>query len=65
MDCCPLDHEPHHARRQLARESGQVADVDQGQVAAVLRMEMGRIVIIKEHLDDDAEEAADLRDGNS
>jgi hypothetical protein len=34
-------------------------------VAAVLRMEMGRIVIIKEHLDDDAEEAADLRDGNS
>ena len=30
------------------------ADVDQSNVAAVLRMEMGRIVIVKEHLDDDA-----------
>jgi hypothetical protein len=28
-------------------------------------MEMGGIVIIKEHLDDDAEEAADLRHGRT
>jgi hypothetical protein len=41
VDCCPLDNEPHHARRQVAREGGQVADVDQSQVTAVLRMEMG------------------------
>ena len=61
VDCCPLDHEPHHARRQVAREGGQIADVDQRQVAAVLRMEMGWIVIIKEHLDDNAEEATGLR----
>jgi len=49
----------------VAREGGQVADVDQSQVAAVLRMEMGRIVIIKEHLDDNAEETADLRYGRT
>jgi len=49
----------------VAREGGQVANVDQSQVAAILRMEMWGIVIIKEHLDDASEEAVDLRHGRT
>lgn len=61
VDCRPFNHESQHARRQATREDGQVANFDQSNVATVLRMEMRWIVIIKEHLDDDAEETADLR----
>ena len=61
VDCGPFDHEPHRARRQATGEDGQVADLDQSNFAAVLGMKMGRIVIVKEYLDDDSEETADLR----
>ena len=61
MDCRPFDHESHHARRQATREGGQVTNFDESNIATLLRMEMGRVVIVKEHLDDDAEETADLR----
>jgi len=61
VDRRPFDHEPHHARRQATGKDGQVANFDQSDVAAVLRMEMRWVVIVKEHLDDDAEEPADLR----
>jgi len=65
MKCCPLNHESHHARRQAPGEDGQVADIDQGKVTAVLRMEVRRIVIVEEHLDDNAEEPADFRHGQA
>jgi hypothetical protein len=61
VDCGPFNYESQHARRQVAREDGQVANFDQSNVATLLRMEMRWIVIIKEHLDDDPKETADLR----
>ena len=51
MERRPLDHESHRARRQPTGEDGQVADIDQGKVAAVLGVEVRRVVIVKEHLD--------------
>ena len=63
MEGRPLDYESHRARWQPTGEDGQVADIDQSKGAAVLRMEVRRVVIVEEHLDDDAEEPADLRHG--
>lgn len=59
----PLDHKTRDARRQPSRKNCQSADIDQRKVAAVFRMEVRRVVIVKEHLDDDPEETADLRHG--
>ena len=63
MEGRPLDHESHRARWQPTGEDGQVADIDQSKGVAVLRMEVRRVVIVEEHLDDDVEETADLRHG--
>jgi len=65
MEGRPFNHESYHARRQPAGEDGEVADIKQRKVAAVFRMEVRRIVIVEEHLDDDAEEPADLRHGRA
>jgi len=65
MEGRPLNHESRHARGQPAGEDGQVADIDQSKVAGVLGMEVRGIVIVEEHLDDDAKEAADLRHGRA
>jgi len=48
VDRRPFDHESYHSRRQSTGEDGQVANVDQSNVPAVLGMEMRRVVIIKE-----------------
>ncbi len=63
MESRPLNYESYRTRRQVAGEDGQVANIDQRKIAAVLGMEVRRIVIVEEHLDDDAEEPADLRHG--
>jgi len=38
-------------------------NIDQRKVTAVFRMKVRGVVIVEEHLDDDAEETADLRHG--
>lgn len=40
-------------------------DVNQRRALSIFRMEMGRIVIIEEHLDHDTEKPADLRHGQA
>jgi hypothetical protein len=49
--------------REATGENRQVPNLDQRNVATILSMEMRRVVIIKEHLDDNSEKAADLRYG--
>lgn len=65
VECRPLDDKAHCARRETTGEHGQVPDFDQSDVAGILGMEMWRIVVIKEHLDDNPEKAADLRHGQA
>ncbi len=38
-------------------------NIDQRKVTAILSMKVWRVVIVEEHLDDDAEKTADLRHG--
>jgi len=55
VECGPLDHESNHPGRQAAGEDGQIANIDQSNLATVFCVEMRRVMIVKEHLDDDAE----------
>src|SRR5215472_10786805 len=67
VQCRPLDHEPAHARRQLARDDRKAVNRDEGPLVAVADMEMGRtmvvimrtMVVIIER-DDDPKKAAQL-----
>jgi len=43
------------------QKHSQSANIDQRKVTAVLRMKVRRVVIVEEHLDDNAKETADLR----
>ena len=44
-----------------SRKHCQSANIDQRKVTAILRMKVRRVVVVEEHLDDDAEEPTDLR----
>ena len=57
----PFCHHSQRASREATTEDGQRTDVDENLVFAVLGMEVGRVVVVVEDLDDDAVEATDLR----
>ena len=65
----PADEALPTRSRDLLREAATGlktrphADIDQRDVTTVFRMKVRRVVIVKEHLDDDTEETADLRHG--
>jgi hypothetical protein len=65
MECCPLDHKTCHPGRQSSSKYCQSANIDQRKITAILGMKVRWIMIVREHLDDDAEEAADLRHGRA
>jgi hypothetical protein len=51
----PLDHKTRYAGRQPSRKHRESANIDQRQVTTILRMKVRWVVIVEEHLDDDAE----------
>ena len=57
----PFDHKPCDTGWQATREDREVVNINQRNVSAVFRVEMWRIVVIEEHLNDDAKESTDLR----
>jgi len=63
MKSRPFDHKAQCTRRQPPGKHEDIGDVNERQFPAVLCVEMGRIVIVEEHFDDDAEETTDFRHG--
>jgi len=61
MKSCPLKNKPECSWRKASSEEAESGDVDQSFVASVKRMEVGWIVIVPIHLDDNAEKARNLR----
>jgi hypothetical protein len=58
-----FQYQRERAARKRASEDHQSFDFDQGFMLAVNRMEVRRLVVAKEHPDDDSEKPAHLRDG--
>ena len=61
----PLDHKTRYPGRQPSRKHRESANIYQSKLTAILRMKMRWVVIVKEHLDNDAEETTDLRHGRA
>lgn len=61
MQRSPFCHHPQSATRKSTAENGQGIDVNEYLVFTVLGVEVRRIVIVVEDLDDDPVKAADLR----
>ena len=61
MKASPLNHQTSHSWRQLARKDRQTSDVKDCLIFTILGMEVGWVVVVKEHLDNDTEEPTDFR----
>ncbi len=57
---CPLHNQPQHTRRKLSSNDNKRMNINQGFVLTILGVKMRREMIFKVHLDNDAEESADL-----
>ena len=61
IDAGPFHHQTNSSRGQPACEDGQVVDIDQCFVLAVIGVKMRRAVVVKKHLDHDTEKSANFR----
>jgi hypothetical protein len=61
IDAGPFHHQTNGSRGQPTCEDGQVVDIDQSFVLAVIGVKMRRAVVAKKHFDDDTEESANFR----
>jgi len=57
----PFYNQPQHPGRKMTSDNHQRLYIYHGFVFAILRVKMRRRVLVEEHFDADAEEAADLR----
>src|SRR5712691_4296243 len=57
----PFRHHSQGASRETATQDGQRGEADENLVLTILGMEVGRVVVVVEDLDDDAVETGDLR----
>ena len=56
----PLDDETERAGWQVAFQHGKIGDIDDRPVTSIPYMEVGWLMIVVEHGDNEAEEATDL-----
>jgi len=61
MKTSPLDDQTRSARRKPTGEQREVLDGEERLVGAVVRVKMGRRVVVEEHPDHDAVKPAELR----
>ena len=63
VHCRPFNHEARYPRREASGKYRESSNVDECHISAILRMKVRRVVIVKKHLDHNAEETADFRHG--